>query len=455
MIFRYSRLFFQMAFAASILLGTQSVQAQERLALVLESQSDHDSETLKATLNDAGYSVINPGVANRDGVAWAVDVFARKLGRSGPDTVGIIYARLPGASAAGESYLLPSTAVFDEGGDVAADGYSIRDLLGVLSRLNSNNIGLVLDLCHSKDEDGVETEFTAPVPDTPHVLIADCRSRDAVQDVTMSSRFIQAMTTPGLTLRQVFEQTDRGGPGPVIAQEPAANLQNKASQNQSEQDQAEQNQANPNNALDSDTSLEGIVWNAVRSSADESVISEYLERFPDSQYVDDARARLAELRAPPAAAEASTPAQPPAEPSTDPTLGQQLAALQAKKPQPRDGAIGGQTATHRNRFTATLAGTDATGWGNLYRHDCGAVVGYRMTLQQDGDTWQAELVRIADGMTMRFSQRDRVRDDGIVLLHAHAEGAKVTLKVRPGRSEKATYAIPTAGIGSCAVGYLY
>jgi len=440
MILRFPCLFLQLALAATLLLTAQSAQAQGRMALLLETEPDQDSETLRTALSDAGYAIINPGVANRDGIAWAVDVFARKLGRSGPDTVGIIFAKLPGASASGESYLLPSKALLEAGGNVAADGYSIRDLLGVLSSLNSNNIGLVLDMCHSKGEDGVETKFTASLPDTSNVLIADCRSRNTAQDVTMSSVFVQAMASPGLTLRQVFERTDRGGPGPVIAQEPPP---------------PRQNQPNENDAAASDTSLEGIVWEAVRASVDQSVIAEYLDRFPDSKYVDDARARLAELKTAPGGAAATPSAQAPAEPPTNSTLGQQLAALQAKKPKTRDASTSGPSPTNRNRFTAVLAGTDATGWGNLYRHDCGATVGYRMTLQLVGDTWNAELVRMSDGMTMRFVQHDRLRDDGVAVLHAHSEGAKVTLKVRPGSSHKATYAIPTAGIGSCAVGYLY
>ena len=445
MVYRFSRLFLQLTFAVGVLLASQPAHAQDRLALVLEGKSDHDSDILKSALSDAGYSVIDPGVANRDGVAWAVDVFARKLGRSGPDTVGIVYARLPGVSAAGESYLVPSMATLKDGVDITAHGYSIQDLLAALSGLNSSNIGLVLDLCHNKGEDGIETEFTAPLPDTPNVLIADCRSGDAVQNLTMSSQFVQALTSPGLTLREVFERTDRGGPGPVLAQNPAAPPQMKASRNQE----------NLNDNAVPDTSLEGIVWNAVKSSVDESVIAEYLDRFPDSQYADDARTRLAELRKESSSVEATASIQAPAEPSKEPALGQQLAALQAKKPQPRNASTTSPSTTHSNRFTATLAGTDATGWGNLYRHDCGAVVGYRMTLQQVNDVWKAELVRISDGMTMSFVQQNRVRDDGIVLLNAHSEGAKVTLKVRPGRSEKATYAIPTAGIGSCAIGYLY
>lgn len=445
MLFRFSCLFLHLTLAAILLLTAQVAQAQGRLALLLESKPDHDSGTLKAALSDAGYSIIDPGVANRDGIGWAVEVFARKLGRSGPDTVGIVFARLPGASAAGESYLLPSRAVLKDGDDITAEGYSIRDLLDALSRLNSSNIGLVLDLCHSKGEDGLETAFTAPLPDTPHVLVADCRSRDATQDPGMPSLFVQAMASPGLTLREVFERTDRGGPGPVIAQEPVAPTQIEANQIQ----------ANRDDTALPDTSLEGIVWNAVRSSLDESVIAEYLARFPDSQYADDARTRLAELRAASAAAEATVSAPPPAAPTTEPTLGQQLAALQAKKPKLVDAATTGPSTSTRNRFTATLAGTDATGWGNLYRHDCGAVVGYRMTLRQENDVWNADLVRISDGMTMKFTQQGRVREDGIVLLNAHSEGAKVTLKVRPGRSERATYAIPTAGIGSCAIGYLY
>ncbi|RVU39132.1 hypothetical protein EOI86_07745 [Hwanghaeella grinnelliae] len=440
MIYRFLRLFFQLAFAAALLCTVQSAHAQGRLALVLESEPDEDSAPLRTALRGAGYSVIDPGVANRDGIAWSVDVFARKLGRSGPDTVGIVYARLPGASSDGESYLLPSKAVLEEDGNIAADGYAIRDLLSALSGLNSSNIGLVLDLCKNEGEDGVETKFTAPIPESPNVLIADCRSRDAAQEATMSSEFVQAITSPGLTLRQVFERTDRGGPGPAIAQGTFS---------------PSQPQANQNDATAADTSLEGIVWNAIRASTDETVIAEYLDRFPDSDYADDAQARLNELKAAPGRAAATPSAQEPAKPSTTPTLGQQLAAIQAKKPRPRDASTSGTSAANSNRYTAVLAGTDATGWGNLYRHDCGATVGYRMTLQLVSETWHAQLVRMSDGMTMQFVQHDRLRDDGIAVLHAHSEGAKVTLKVKPGSSHKATYAIPTAGIGSCAVGYLY
>lgn len=482
MISRYLRLLVLLAVTSLAGPFTQTAQAQEALALFLTDGANQDNATLKTVLDLGGYSIIDPGVANRDGIAWAVDVFTRKLSRSGPDSIGIVYVELPAVTVAGKSYLLPPRALLT-GADITADGYLIDDLLNALSALNGSNIGLILDACQGvgqapgqeKKTDGTEYDFSAPLPHVPGVMVADCRSPDGARDPAMAQTFLDSMTVPDQTLGQVFDKADRGGPAAALVQVP----QNQAQTQPATQApaQTEATAQAPQQSPPADTSLEGLVWNVVRISEDEAVLEDFLNRFPDSIHAEEVRSKLAELRNPPVTASApvtetapqktetaSAPEPAPeSAPKSTPELGQKLAVqpnLQAanrKAQNTGSQGTGSQTtaALDRNRFTATLSGTDATGWGNLYRHDCGSAVGYRMTMRMEADAWKADLVRETDGKTMTFTQRDRTRKDGVVLLQAHDEGAKVTLKVRPGRSEKATYSIPTAGIGSCAVGYLY
>ena len=216
------------------------------------------------------------------------------------------------------------------------------------------------------------------------------------------------------------------------------------------------------------------MWNAIRGTEDESVLQEYLTRFPDGKYVTEAKARLLAMNSPKTTAAQPAPgnAAPAPTPEPVPATAQAAPSAEAEKTETANDAVGDKLAsrvetepvprqsltslpqTGTKSFTGIMSGTDATGWGNLYRRDCGSDVGYRLTMSKTGDSWQAVMTRMTDGMTMRFTQRDRTRNDGVVLMYASSEGAKVTLKVRPQRSERATYSIPTAGIGSCAVGLL-
>lgn len=425
-----------------------AVEAQDRLALVLEGTAAPKTSEVKSALTTAGYSVVSPGLANRDGIGWAIDIFRRKLDRSGPGSVAIVYVSALAASRNSESYIFASDPELGGAAEIETNGYPMRDLLAAFGGLEQSDIALVLDVC-DQGAAAPAFAFSAPLPVTSGVMVADCRapnSAAAEGTASVASTFAEAILTPNLTLRDIISKTDRGGPArvavapgaPVAAAPPTVATTPPAS-NEVETVQTQD--------------LETVLWSAIKDTEQEAVLEEYLERFPDGEYVEQARQRLAVLNA---AKEAAS--RPQTEETTD-DVGGKVASIQPKEQKPRHAPNLSIPELYRSsdgsRFTGAMSGTDATGWGNLYRHDCGADISYRLTMTKNNDTWNAELVRGTDGMTILFAQRDRVREDGIVLLYAASEGAKVTLKVRPGPSGRATYSIPTAGIGSCAVGYLY
>lgn len=387
-----------------LLLPPSAAQAQALQALVLESlpqktsdKPGYDDRTadVKSALSSRGYAVMELDVVNAGSMSWAVEVFAKRLRRAGPGTVGIVYVSTPGISDSGENYLLPTLPSSGEPLDAKASGYAVRDLLNMLEALDGIETGLVLDTCQDAVADGLAAGFTEPLPATAKVLVASCRpAADGSKGIRpISSAFAEAIASTDLSLATVFDRVNQA-------------------------------EAHP-------TDLQAILWNAIEGTDDRGLLEQYLTQFPDGRYVAAAKARLASMGSTkPAPREVAAPPTPPP-------------------------AVQAMATVHR--FSGTLTGTGAAGWANLYLAICGNNIRYKTSIEGRHGTWTAELVNLKNNDVVEFKQTTKTEKAGQVLLYGRygldsGSKNKVILQLTPRSDGRVALNIPN--IGTCAVGQL-
>lgn len=221
-----------LSLAAASLAQTPAVDsAPKRVALVI-SNSEYvnakdvltgparDRKDLEQVLERLQFTVITRTDMKRDGMLSAVRDFKKMLKAAGPTGIGMIYyAGHASANASGsDNFLLPVDVASVAAADVTALGLPVSAITDSLRELDARAaIMIVIDACRTSTGDISSTSAqpkSAPVPerfDDEGFLVAYSTSEgESARDAGKYARtLMKFMETDGLTIDEVFEQTDK------------------------------------------------------------------------------------------------------------------------------------------------------------------------------------------------------------------------------------------------------
>lgn len=182
-----------------------------------------DAQTMKVALERVGFNVIVKTNLSKAEFQQAIKAFHQDIRKAGPTAVAIFYYAGHGAAALDkdgnyDNFLIPIDVPNIAHADLATQGLSVRSITELLQNLDERRaITLIIDACRTpagtsgtKERGGSRMERTLVAPPEPQsgYLIAHSTSEgkpasDAGEYAATLSKLI---TTPGLTLPQVFDK---------------------------------------------------------------------------------------------------------------------------------------------------------------------------------------------------------------------------------------------------------
>lgn len=306
-------------------LAAGAVQAQDRIALVVGNSqygsvsplenSGNDARLIAASLEELEFKVTLVLDGTQVQLKRAIAQFGRELRNAGGDSTGLFYYAGHGVQSFGTNYLLPVDVELFDAADldlVAIEAQSV--LRQMYSARNKTNI-MILDACRNNPftnipefNDSGLAEMQAPTG--TFLAYATAPGGVALDGLDGNSPFTRAlaehMSTPGEPIEQMFKDVR------VDVLEMTDGKQTPWDTSSLTSDFVFARQA-PMSAAD----LEALqLWNSVKVSKDPVQIMLFLRGYPESAYVADAKALLAEVMEQELAGNApKKPAEPPAGPS--------------------------------------------------------------------------------------------------------------------------------------------
>ncbi|MCB9960621.1 MAG: caspase family protein [Hyphomonas sp.] len=315
--------------------STSLTEAPEKLALVIANadyESDWvgdlqgvpvDRENVSAALSEAGFEVTVVSDAGRDRMVSAIASFTRRMSEAPAGSTGLFYYSGQGASVSGgDDYLIPTdlseTQVSNAEG-LALASVSVQDILGGFSGTGRKNYVLAIDTARyevswpTKDSRGRKLTFNIP----DYFIIWASRSGDVAFDAPDGSAFSRALAAglkqPGIDVRQVFaevqdavvKETDGRQYPEVIVQSSQPLVLNGAATEETPVDSWDSTENGKSIPLvqsgtssgprAADISLELVVWESAVELGTVESIQDFIDRFPASVLIGQARLRLAAL----------------------------------------------------------------------------------------------------------------------------------------------------------------
>jgi hypothetical protein len=155
--FRHALLKFMVP--AALLLGTQSVFAENRLALVIGQSAyrsvpalpnpANDARAVTQLLTDSGFEVSTAADLSQGQMREAVSDFAGKVAAKGADTVALVFYAGHGLQIDGENFLVPVDIDPKREADIPIQAVRLNDILNTLTSVPSKMRILMLDACRN------------------------------------------------------------------------------------------------------------------------------------------------------------------------------------------------------------------------------------------------------------------------------------------------------------------
>lgn len=320
---------------AAGLFWTGEARAERRLALVIGNAGyavgplanpANDAALIAQSLETADFEVTRHTDLGYRDLQRAVIRFARQLGASGDDTVGMVYYAGHAVQANGENYLIPIDADIRDTLDLEIQSLKMDTVMHSLEQAGNRLNMVVLDACRNNPFPSMNRAGTRGLAkiDAPYgTLLAystapgDVAADGSGRNSPYTTALARVMRTPGLPVEQVFKQVR------IAVMERTANRQVPWESSsltgdfyffpQAAPEPSVAVAAAPAVASAPDQSAEVAFWNSVADSDDKIQLESYLNAFPEGLYAPLARAKIAALGKAPAA-------QPPsAAPSVAPS----------------------------------------------------------------------------------------------------------------------------------------
>jgi hypothetical protein len=293
-------------------LSSAYAQAENRVALVIGNGAyatsplknpTNDAQDMAAALRGVGFDVIHRENVGRSEMRAAIREFSKKIRQGG---VGLFYFAGHGVQVNERNYLIPVGANIEQEYEVADEAVDADSVLRAMGHAENHLNIIILDACRNNPfarsfrsvERGL-AKMSAPkgslvsYATAPGDVAADGEGRNGLY----TKYLLEAMQVPGIRLEQVFKQVrinvsgDTAGgqvpweessltgdfyfrPGTAVAAAPVATAPAANSLVAAPQQSAE-----------------ARYWVTVENSQDPVEYNAYLQKYPDGEYADIARAR--------------------------------------------------------------------------------------------------------------------------------------------------------------------
>ena len=176
----------------------------------------NDATDMAATLRRLGFAVNLVQDASLQQMEEAVQAFNRRLREGG---MGLFYYAGHALQVDGENYLLPLNAQIERQQDVRYKALPVGQIVGAMEDAGNGLNIVILDACRNapvtrswrSSQPGLAVQTTASgmliaFATSPGGMAADGEGRNGVY----TKHLLQAMTTPGLSIEQVFKRVRSG-----------------------------------------------------------------------------------------------------------------------------------------------------------------------------------------------------------------------------------------------------
>ena len=298
-----------------VLAAAQNALAQSRIALVIGNGTyahvtqlhnpANDAADVSQSLQRLGFDVVNITDATLDGLRHALIDFGRAARNA---DMAVLFFAGHGMELMGENWLLPVDTELTSDVDVATEAVSLRSAMLAVS--NAKQLGLViLDACrnnpflaklHRPGPSPTLDPGLAPVAPAENVLVAysardgTTASDGAGRNSPYTTALLRNLETPGLEIEFLFRNVrddvmsatnDEQQPfvyGSLSSDEiylkPGANPQVAS------------------NSSDVTSDAGEIAWSFLKQTSDVDTLQRFVEIFPSSDRLSDAKERLAKLQ---------------------------------------------------------------------------------------------------------------------------------------------------------------
>ncbi len=309
----------------AVCVAASRADAAGRVALVIGNSEYRYSKVLPNPVNDANdvaemlerldFTVIKLLNGDFGAIREAVRTYNSQVENA---DIGVVYYAGHGMELGGENWLIPVDAELKTDRDLASEAINLKVILQSVSR--ATELGLViLDSCRDNPFTAKMARSTltrsverglARVQPAPNVLVAYA-AKDGTTAIDGNGRnspytsaLLKHMATRGLEVSFIFRKVrDDVMRATSRRQQPFAygSLSSKAvyfrepsPTPESPPDAASIHSPAPQPAV---RKIDATVWDTISNSTDEKLFQNFLKQFPDSAHIEDARRRLAGLRA--------------------------------------------------------------------------------------------------------------------------------------------------------------
>jgi hypothetical protein len=314
---------------AAVLAVSVRAHAQTRIALVIGNSAyqkvanlanpAHDAEDISESLKRLGFTVNTVTNADFDGFRRAL----RDFGRMAPSAdMAVFYFAGHGVEIDGNNWLLPTDAELKSDVDARTEAIGLRSAMDAVAA--AKTLGLViLDACRNNPFSTMRRPATrsvqmlglAPVAPADNVLVAYA-ARDgtvaadgAGRNSPYAAALLKHIETPGLEVDFLFRNV-RDDVMAATKNEQQPFVYGSLS---STEIYFKAPPVGPAVAVDATPPPDAaeIAWSFLQATNDVSTLTRFVDRFPESSRVSDAKVRIASLATAPAKGTTDVPLPPP------------------------------------------------------------------------------------------------------------------------------------------------
>jgi hypothetical protein len=209
------------ALAAACLVG--AARAETRLALVIGNSNyvnvnklpnpDNDARAVADDLKSAGFDVTLALDVTQPDMRRAIQNFAAKIAKKGPDTVALVYYAGHGVQVDGENFLIPVDAKIERESDIAIAAVRLADVMNALASVPSRMRIVILDACRNNPFATSKQTRGLAIVDAPSGSIVAYSTAPGTEATDgagghspYTAAFIEVSKEPHLQIEQLFKQ---------------------------------------------------------------------------------------------------------------------------------------------------------------------------------------------------------------------------------------------------------
>src|SRR6516162_9977322 len=213
---------------ATILAGSHSALAENRVALVIGESAyrsvtplpnpANDAKAVAKLLADSGFEVTTASDLSREEMNGKVGDFAATIAGKGPDTVALVFYAGHGLQIDGENYLVPVDVDPKREADIPLQAVRLNDVLNTLNSVPTKSRILLLDACRNNPFPTlngtvgrglalVDTKTGAPGTFLSYSTSPGAEAEDGQgSDSPYTTALLTAARTPGLPIEGAFKR---------------------------------------------------------------------------------------------------------------------------------------------------------------------------------------------------------------------------------------------------------